>query len=211
MKKFFEATVRGTYHAISDITGTPIVKQYEEKFVLPSQEAALSNVCKFLLAPRLKKVHKDFIRFRTHELVGIKLVGHTPDPEVLQMAVEDMSMPQLFDFCVLRQLTIDPYQHPKKTIDQIREMVLKAYREKQQMKKDSEKTKGIEDRAKADALLAMNDLEVPKEGIEINVNEQKATAAMNKKEPTMYTGTKAAPGPEADEPLPAPVDDSGLE
>lgn len=209
MSKAFHVTVRGQYQSLHEGSGVPSLKLYEETFVLPSQEAALSNICRHLLAPRLRKKHSDYIRFRTHELVGITLVGYTPDREVLQMGIDDMSLTQLHDFCILRQIMIDPFKHATLDIFAIRAMVQKAYTEKRTAIKENEKSKEGLDIKEADALRKANNLEPVSKDPVINLNEQKLTHAAAKESTTVQAsagGVAMAPI-EADEPLPAPEAD----
>lgn len=181
-KKSFEVTVRGQYHARSEHSGIPTLKVYEEIFILPSQEAALSAICKHLLSPRLKKVHSDFLRFRTHELIGIKLVGYTPNPDVLNASIDDMNLLELHDFCILNQIMIDPYKHATKDIFAIREMVKKAYSDKRLAKKELAQSREGAELKEADALRQLNDLPPASRDTVINVNEQLITQEREQKE-----------------------------
>lgn len=175
MSKSFEVTVRGQYQSLHEGSGVPTLKSYEETFTLPSQEAALSNICKHLLAPRLRKKHSDFIRFRTHELVGIKLVGYVPNKDVLQMSIDEMNLSELHDFCILRQIMIDPYKHADKDIFALRAMVQKAYTEKRTAQKELLTSKEGDTVREADALRKANNLEPTSKEPVININEQKLT------------------------------------
>ena len=199
--KSFEVTVRGQYQALGDHTGIPTLKIYEETFVLPSQEAALSNICKHLLSPRLKKRHSDFIRYRTHDLVGIRLIGYTPNKDVLQMGIDDMNLLELHDFCILRQIMIDPYKHAGKDIYAIRQMVQKAYNERRIAIKDMETSKEGASVKEADALRKLNDLEPTAKDPVININEQRITNDKHKAE-------SVKPAPVL---TPAPVESLGEE
>lgn len=212
-KKYFEVVVSGQYHALSVVSGTPTLKTYRETFVLPSQEAALSNICKHLLSPRLKKVHADFIRYRTHKLESITLKGYTPNVDVLQLDIDEMNISELSDFCILRQLMIDPYKHGVKDIFQIRELVRKSYQTKRQAAKDMVDSKiGIAN-AEAETLRKANDLPPEDTETKININEHKATQAVKAKE--TQTETVPVPGEEtvipADEALPPEEHDPVLE
>lgn len=207
-EKHFEVTIKGQYHAINISSGTPTLKSYEEKFILPSQEAALSNICKHLLSPRLKKIHSDFIRYRTHELVSITLKNYTPNVDVLQMDIMDMSLLELHDFCILRQLTIDPYKHAKLDIFQIRTLVQKAYNDKRQAIKDSKESKNAIENSEAETLRKANNLETPA-GTEININEQKVSKANDTKATVLNDSTDVIQP--ADEPLPAEEPEVTLE
>jgi hypothetical protein len=204
-RKYFEVVVQGQYHALNDVSGTPTLKNYKETFILPSQESALSAICKHLLSPRLKKTHADFIRFRTHELVSITLKGYKPNAEVLQLDIDEMSLLELSDFCILRQLMIDPYKHSAKDIFAIREMVKKAYLTKRQAAKDNRESKASVENTEAETLRKANGLESQSKDIQINENEHKATQAMRAKEKTHDPeGPAPTIGPvePADEPLP---------
>lgn len=197
-EKQFEVTVRGQYQGLSEGSGIPALRQYEETFTLPSQEAALSIICKHLLAPKLRKKYPDFIRFRTHELVNINLINYVPNKEVLQMSIDDMSLKDLNDFCILRQIMIDPFKHASKDIFAIRAMVQKAYTEKRMAVKEDQMSKSGADAKEADALRKINDLEPTSKDPLININEQKLTG-----------NAKAAAADAIKEPLStSPVDDS---
>lgn len=207
--KHFEVTVAGQYHAMSSISGTPTLKNYKETFVLPSQEAALSNICKHLLSPRLKKTHSDFIRYRTHNLESIVLKGYTPNIEVLQMDIMDMNLLELHDFCILRQMTIDPYKHAKEDIFAIRTLVAKAYNDKRQAAKDMKESKHAVENSEGETLRKINNLDAPV-GTEINLNEMKVSAAAKAKKQTAETRPADIVDP-LDEPLPAEEKDPVLE
>ena len=206
MNKSFEVTVRGQYQALSDHGGAPALKGYEEIFTLPSQEAALSNICKHLLSPRLKKKHSDYIRFRTHELAGIKLVGYNPNREVLQMGIDEMNLLELHDFCILRQIMIDPYKHASKDIFAIRTMVQTAYTEKRLAEKESAISKEGVAAKEADALRRANDLPPASSDPVIDINAHKATRAAQS-EPESPKLAPAAAEDLGDEPLPEFVND----
>lgn len=211
-KKSFEVTIRGQYQALGEHSGVPTMRNYEETFILPSQEAALSNICKHLLSPRLKKRHSDFIRYRTHELINIKLIGYTPDTSVLQMGIDDMNLSQLSDFCILRQIMIDPFKHGAKDIFAIRTMVQKEYTDKRLAQKEATTSKeGIAAR-EADALRKLNDLSPASQDSVININEQKITQDKNKADGVKHLSPSPAPANDgevlSDEPLGDFVEDA---
>lgn len=209
-KKHFEVVVRGQYHAMNAMSGTPTLQNYEETFVLPSQEAALSNICKHLLSPRLKKSHADFIRYRTHELISITLRGYKPNPEVLQMDLDEMSLVELSDFCILRQIMIDPFKHGSKDIFAIREMVRKAYVAKRQTAKDNRESKNAVAENEAETLRKMNDLTSGPNEPKIQINSNEYKVSQNAKavaEAKVGGGSTSAYVEPADEPLPPPEQD----
>lgn len=202
-KKSFHVTVRGQYQAYQAGSSAPSLKGYEETFILPTQEAALSTVCKHLLAPRLRKQYPDYIRFRTHELVGITLTNYVPNKEVLQMGIDDMNIKELHDFCILRQIMIDPFEHSKDDIFKLRAMVQTAYTEKRALQKENLTSKEGVDTKQADVLRQANDL--PPVGADpvININEQKITNAARAEAAAVAPAHAQASAPlEADEPLP---------
>lgn len=207
--KHFEVTVAGQYHAMNAVSGTPTLKLYKETFILPSQEAALSAICKHLLSPRLKKTHSDFIRYRTHELVSIVLKNYKPDIDVLQMDIMDMNLLELHDFCILRQLTIDPYKHAKEDIFKIRTQVQAAYQAKKQSEKDAKESKHAVENSEAETLRKANDLDAPS-GTDINVNEHLATQAAHGAAKPVAVAETAVAEP-LDEPLPEAEPESILE
>lgn len=208
-KKYFEVTVGGQYIALSMATGTQTLKAYEEKFVLLSQEAALSKICKHLLSPRLKKKYPDFIKYRTHEKLAVKLFNYTPDTGVLQMSIEDMNLTELGDFCILRGLEIDPFLHGHKDIFALRQIVMKANEDKRQYAKDRATSKTAPAEKEADTLRRMNDVEAPKAGLEINPNEQLVKKAGEQAPPVETSATPAADEPiESEDALPPPEPES---
>lgn len=206
MSKSFEVTVRGQYQSLNEGSGVPGIKAYEETFNLPSQESALSNICKHLLAPRLRKKHADYVRFRTHELVGIKLVGYTPNKEVLQMGFDEMNLSELHDFCILRQIMIDPFKHGDKDIFKIRAMVQDLYTQKRQAIKDAATSKDSAKQKEADELRKLNDLAPTSTDIILNENEQKLSQAAarqtNKEQTQSQTQSPATESTESMDALP---------
>lgn len=211
-KKSFHVTVRGQYQSLHEGSGVPSLKPYDETFILPSQEAALSNICKHLLAPRLRKKHSDYIRYRTHELTGIKLIGYSPDRDVLQMGIDEMDILQLHDFCILRQIMIDPYKHASKDIFALRAMVQKAYTEKRVASKEKETSKEGAQQKEADALRKINDLEPTATDPVININEKKLSNAAAAEASSKMHDHSPEQSPESMDPLPAPeVDDPNAE
>lgn len=199
-KRSFEVVVEGQYYALHDSVST-VVKKYQAKFVLPSQEAALSNICKHLLKPYLEKNYPDFIRFRTHQLVSITAHGRKPDPEVLQMGIDEMNIAQLSDFCILRQIMIDPYKHSDLPL--CRERVMEAWRVKRRDLQDRQEGKAAVEDKEINELRALNNLPPLTDGILINHNEQKANRIVGAVVPKVPDSLKSqSAGPEDDAPLP---------
>ena len=91
---------------------------YVAKFVLPTPEAALSVICKHLLDPYLRKHYDDYARFRSHKITSIVTNGRPPDPAVLNIPIDEQGVAELADFCLLRNIFIDPYKH--KNLEQCR-------------------------------------------------------------------------------------------
>jgi len=177
VKRKFVFTVEGQYYGAHDVTGSPTVKGYVAKFMLPSQEAALSIICKYLLDPYLKKHFGDYARFRTHRITSVVTEGRLPDPKVLQMAFEDMGIQDLDDFCIIKQIFIDPYK--SKNIEAARTAIAEAWHARESQVK-ADKNSGAEaEKVEADKLLAMNDLK-GSTAAEINPNEMKIAKALEK-------------------------------
>ena len=173
-KRRFTFTVEGKYYGSHGQTGLPVIKSYIAKFVLPSQEAALSVIVRFLLKPYLTKNYEDFASVRTHRITSMDTEGRLPDPKVNQMAFEDMEIADLSDFCILNQIFIDPYKH--KNFEACREQVMRLYQSRADEKKMLKKTgKDIEQR-EVNELLAMNKLE-PLED-DINLGSQRIGTAL---------------------------------
>ena len=100
----YSITVEGQYYGAHEATGAPTVKRYVAKFVLPTMEAALSVICKYLLDPYLRKHYDDYARFRSHKITSVVANGRPPDKAVLQMPIEEMNVSELSDFCMLKQI-----------------------------------------------------------------------------------------------------------
>ena len=173
-KRMFTFQVEGKYYGSHGQTGLPIIKSYIAKFVLPSQEAALSVIVRFLLKPYLTENYEDFASVRTHRITSMDTEGRLPDPKVNQMAFEDMEIADLSDFCILNQIFVDPYKH--KNFEACREQVMKLYQSRADEKKMLKKTgKDVEQREVND-LLKMNNLE-PLED-DINLGSQRIGTAL---------------------------------
>ena len=169
-KRFFEFCVEGQYYGYRDESGTPAIKKYVAKFILPSQESALSIICKHLLDPYLKKHYEDYIRFRTHQVTSIVTNGRLPDPKVLQMDFDDMDVRDLSDFCILKQIFIDPYRH--KELELCREEVKHIYHLRLAQQKADKASGQTEKQLEVNALRELNQLPID-DGTEVNVNMQK--------------------------------------
>lgn len=197
----FKVTVEGQYHALHT-SGNPTLKRYVAEFILPSQEAALSIICKHLLNPYLHKNYPDFIRYRTHELKSIVVVGRAPDPAVLQMSIDEMSMAELSDFCILKQILIDPYKHAN--LAAARELVQTTWSTKRQRILEKESGKTAQEEKEIAELLQQNKLPPQQDSVGVSVNERKATAAAVRAD---TPGPKKTSPIEADEQLPPVIDD----
>ena len=174
----YEITVTGQYYGAHDTTGTPTVKAYVAKFILPSQEAALSVICKHLLDPYLRKHYADYAKFRSHKITSIIVNGRPPDAKVLQMEFETMGVRDLSDFCILKQIMVDPYKHAD--LEKCREDVKRIYSERVAQQKADVTSGAAKAKVEADELLKLNDLPPVGEGAEININEQKIAQALKK-------------------------------
>lgn len=171
----FTFTVEGIYYGAHGQTGLPVTKPYVAKFVLPSQEAALSVIVRHLLKPWLRKNHPDYASVRTHRITSMDHTGRLPDPKVNQMAFEDMEIADLSDFCILNQIFVDPYKH--KNFEECRETVMRLYQTRSDEKKLAKKTgKDVEQKEVA-ALLALNDLEANDDAIP-TLGEQRIGSAL---------------------------------
>jgi hypothetical protein len=173
-KRRFTFQVEGKYYGSHDQTGLPVIKTYIGKFVLPSQEAALSVIVRFLLKPYLTKNYPDFASIRTHRITSMDTEGRLPDPKVNQMAFEDMEIADLSDFCILNQIFIDPYKH--KNFEQCREQVMKMYQSRSDEKKMLKKTGKDVELKEVDELLKLNNLEPLEE--EFSMGAQRIGAAL---------------------------------
>lgn len=220
-KRYFKFTVEGQYIALHD-AGSKTLKRYSASFTLPSQEAALSIICKHLLDDTLTKKYQDYIKFRTHAVTSMEVVGRSPDREVLSMDPDEMNREQLSDFCILKSLMIDPYKHGDLT--HCREVVKAQWRLKRLAQKEKEEHKDAGAQKEVDALRELNDLGPEEQGIKVNVNAQKAAGPANAgptapplnvpretsqdapPNPNRLPSTTAIPG-ENDDPLPPFVED----
>lgn len=175
MSRTFEFTIEGQYYAAHGSTGLPVIKSYRGIFKLLSLEGALSVIVKNLLDPYLTKNYEDYSKFRTHRIVALQTTGRKPDPTVLQLAFDDMSVEELTDFCILKHIFIDPHKH--KDLDKCRIEVAKIYQNRTDQKKLDEKSgKAAEDK-EIDELLRLNN--IPKlDPNTPNINMQRSGAAL---------------------------------
>lgn len=168
-ERVFKVVLEGQYLGAGDASGVAVIKPYKAEFKLQSMEAALSNIVRYLLEPKLRSMYPDFRAYRTHKIVSIDVEGPAPDRSVLNLDIESMSMNQLADFCILRGIQVDPFKCVAKKVKRgeesvsfsqlevARETVAKKWDEKRGQSKDAER-----DRLAAtdqDALLKLNDLQ----------------------------------------------------
>lgn len=175
LKRSFKFVVEGIYYGAHGATGLPVVKPYSAEFVLPSQEAALSVIVKHLLKPYLRRKYPDFASVRTHKISRMEHAGRAPDPKVNQMAFEDMEIADLYDFCILNQIFIDPYKH--KNLEQCREQIIRLYQSRSDEKKLAKKTGKDIEQKEVSELLKLNGLEAEDEFIP-SLGEQRIGAAL---------------------------------
>jgi hypothetical protein len=175
----FEITVEGQYYGVHDSTGTPAVKKYIAKFLLPSQEAALSVICKHLLDPYLRKHFPDYAKFRSHKITSIVTNGRPADPKVLQMAFEDMDIRDLADFCILKQILVDPYKH--ESLEKCKEVVRGIWEGRVAQQKADQKTGAAKEKKEVDELMSLNKLTAPVEAENPNATKINAAAEKGKK------------------------------
>jgi hypothetical protein len=152
--RIYKITVEGQYMSIGDASGSKVIKKYQAEFRLQSMEAALSVIVSKLLDLKLKQMYPDYVTYRTHRIIRVEVEGPKPSTAVLSMAIEQMSMQQLADFCILRELQVDPLHLAD--IGKAREMVSKSWDEKRARMKDEAAAK--QDSQKDDDLLALNEL-----------------------------------------------------
>jgi hypothetical protein len=197
----FEITVEGQYYGAHDTTGAPTIKAYKAVFVLPSPEAALSVICKHLLDPYLRKHYPDYAKFRSHKITSMISNGRLPDAKVLQMSFDDMDVRDLFDFCILKHIFVDPYKH--KDLEKCRTLVKDIWEKRVAQQKADQKSGVAKEKAEVEDLLALNKLEDTSN--EINVNEQKIGAALKKGDSRIIE--PATDDVDAGAPLPPTEDD----
>lgn len=201
-KRYFKFTVAGQYIALHD-AGARTLKKYECTFTLPSQEAALSLICKHLLDDTLRKKYPDYIHFRTHSLVSQEVVGRAPNREVLQMGIEDMTIEDLSDFCILRGIMIDPYKHAP--VSKARDLILKEWANKRAQSKEKLEAADAAETKEVEALRQLNALPPEEEALKVNVNDQIARAknsAPVTPAADVSRGTSPIPGEDDASPLP---------
>ena len=199
-QRIFTIIVEGQYYGAHDQTGAPTIKAYTATFRLKSPEAALSEICKHLLDPYLRKHYPVYAKFRSHKITSMTSDGRPPDPKVLQMSFDDMDVADLFDFCLLKQILVDPYKH--KDLEKCRNLIKEIWEKRVAQQKADEKSGKAKEKKEVDDLLELNKLE-DTNGV-INENEQKIGKALKEGAPKII-----APAPDdadAGEPLP-PTDD----
>jgi hypothetical protein len=177
-KRSFEVNLTGQYYGVHNESGVATIKNYVAKFVLPSQEAALSVIVKYLLDPYLRKNYPDYAKFRTHKITSIISNGRPPDPKVLQMAFEDMGPEDLSDFCILKHIFIDPAKH--KDLEKCRAEIKATYEARIAQAKADQKSGASAEKQNEMDLLELNELPKPGAHPDININAQKLEAAAAK-------------------------------
>ncbi len=204
-KRYFKFTVSGQYVALHD-AGAKTLRSYCADFVLPSPEGALSIICKHLLDDTLRKKYSDYIKFRTHAITKTAVVGREPNPSVVNLTIEEMNFEQLSDFCILRNILIDPYKHG--AITNAREVISAAYRMQRLAIKEKEEHKDAKVNKEVDELRKLNNLEPQNDGLSLNINQQLAEKASLPINPKRISNNEPVPGDINDEPLPDFVDDN---
>lgn len=168
-KRIYSITVAGQYMSVGDASGSKTLRKYEATFKLLSMEAALSVIVSKLLEIKLRKTYPDYVTYRTHKITKVEVEGPKPSAEVLGMVLEKMSLEQLADFCILREIQVDPYKCEGKEVmngDQktvlsalavARQTVVDRWNDKRALMADQEveKTARMED----DDLLSLNGLD----------------------------------------------------
>ena len=197
MARSFEFTVSGQYYGAHDTTGAPTVKLYTAKFALPSQEAALSVICKYLLDPYLRKNYPDYAKFRSHKITSVVTHGTPPNMKVLQMSFDDMTIDDLADFCIIKRIFVDPFKH--KDLEKCRSDIRAIWDARVSQEKADKKSGLAEEKREADELLKLNKLEVDDS---LNPNVTKINKAADE-------GLKAKDTPVKDDPL-APAGDDDI-
>lgn len=206
-KRYFKFTVSGQYIALHE-AGAKTLKRYTQEFVLPSQEAALSIICKHLLDEKLQKYYSDYIKFRTYTIISTEIIGRSPNRDVLQMGVEEMNREQLSDFCILRGIMIDPYKHGD--LAHCREVVAAEWRLKRLAKKEEETSKNAEVNKEVDELRKLNGLPPNSDEFQVNINAQLATKIAQNPgvaNPNRIPSSQITPGEMDGSPLPPVVED----
>lgn len=174
-KRIFTFIIEGQYYGSHGQTGLPVMKNYKATFMLRSMEAALSTIVKFLLDPYMVKNYGDYARFRTHKITDLKYTGRPPSPHVLQMGFEDMGIAELADFCILKQIFIDPYMH--KDLEACRKDIARIYQNRTDQKRQDEKSGRAKEQKEIDDLLTLN--QIPKIDPSMpNMNMQRTAASL---------------------------------
>lgn len=175
MERSFTFVIEGQYYAAHGSTGLPVIKNYQGEFKLLSMEAALSIIVKYLLEAYLTKNYEDYGRFKTHKIIGMEVHGKEPNPNVLQLAFDDMSINELTDFCILKRIFIDPHKH--KDLEKVRDEIAKVYQNRIDQKRQDEKSGKAQEQKEIDALLVLNN--IPKlDPNSPNINMQRTGAAL---------------------------------
>lgn len=168
-KRIYKITLEGQYMSIGDASGSKVIKKYSAEFKLLSMEAALSVIVSKLLDSKLRQTYEGYVTYRTHRIVKVEVEGPKPNADVLSQAIEGMSMAQLTDFCILRELPVDPAKSEGKKVktdegtvtvsplEVARDRVIKAWDNKRATIRDEAIAKTETD--KDDELLALNNIE----------------------------------------------------
>jgi hypothetical protein len=174
-QRTFDFTVEGQYYGAHSTTGQPTIRNYQATFKLLSLEGALSVIVKHLLEPYLTRNYEDYCKFRTHKIIHMEVFGPKPNPAVLQLSFEDMTVNELADFCILKRIFIDPHKH--KDLQKVREEIARIYQNRMDQKRQDEKSGKATEQKEIDALMALNN--IPKlDNNGVNLNMQRVGAAL---------------------------------
>lgn len=127
--KGYTVTVQGEYFASSpEFPNKKVSRNYSVKLNLPSLDRALSIIKNKMLGPKLQSIYKDYISFRTHEIVEARpLSPETPEStnlaymsrEKLLQYVKENNVPvdvadEVYtDVVLLRSAVVDYVLNPK--------------------------------------------------------------------------------------------------
>ena len=113
LQKGFKVKVVGEYYARSQAVGKEkIIKNYEFEANIPSLTAVLSVVKNKLLAPVLKKLHEDYVMYRTYHIIQITPLDEKSKIQMNKMEVAYMDRNSLVIYITDNALPVESRFYP---------------------------------------------------------------------------------------------------
>lgn len=163
-QRLYEITITGEYYT-KKAAGTEVASIYPYKvaFILPSLDSALAVIKGKLLNDKLKQVYDTYETYRTHSVTGVKLVTGSVDQSVVNLPINELTLVQLDDYCVVKRLFCDVYKAG--SLAKARFLVTKLSGEQSERFNASAESRKAE--ADENELRRLNEMNIKQHGVEI--------------------------------------------